>query len=310
MARPVLIDTDPGVDDCLALLYSFNSPAFAVKAVTAVCGNSSIEYTTRNARYICALAGREDIAVDSGAAKPLKRELDRAVVHGREGLGGANVPLPAVASGDAVEAIIAAGRQYGEELIYIALGPLTNFALALESDPGVISRSGGLLMLGGAFNVPGNKNRVAEFNFFVDPEAADSVLRAAGRKILVPLDLCFQAVFQVEEFREIRSQNLLRILQPMLEQYAMGNAKEEGIPGVIMYDPLAVFCAEQIFCRAGQGITLRESDVIVETNGVHTRGMTVRENRLNAELNFNCEVAAAFDLPQFRKTFFAALCKY
>jgi inosine-uridine nucleoside N-ribohydrolase len=304
LPKRVLIDTDPGVDDALALLYAMarHGRELDIQAITVVCGNVPVDVATRNAKFVRTLGGWNNLPIHSGAAEPLARPLELAVVHGSDGLGGLNLPDAPSLYGDARLAIANATASQGRGLHLIAIGPLTNLAKALQSDPNALTEVESVVILGGAFDAPGNKNRVAEFNFWVDPEAASIVLRATGKKLLIPLDICFQAVFDVTEFKRIKNQQLLSILQPMLESYAKANQEEDGIAGVIMYDPLAVYCLMH-----PDRIRTEPRDVVIETAGTLTRGMSIDERRPGAPKLPNCEVVTEVDIEHFRNDFFDAL---
>ncbi|MCL7713109.1 nucleoside hydrolase [Stenotrophomonas mori] len=178
---PLLIDTDPGVDDALALLMAFADERHAVVGLTVAAGNVGLEHTVRNALKLCEVAGREDVPVFAGTADPLLHPAeDAAHVHGRDGFG--DVDLPAAARGAEAEhaalAILRLSHQYAGELLLVALGPLTNLALALKLDPTLPQRVKRFLVMGGAINGHGNITPMAEFNIAFDPEAAHIVFSA------------------------------------------------------------------------------------------------------------------------------------
>ncbi|MGH2567917.1 MAG: nucleoside hydrolase, partial [Bacteroidota bacterium] len=160
MPRPVLIDTDAGVDDALAIIFAVRSPELSVKAITTVAGNARVEQCTRNVFYLLHLLGMtNDIPVSQGAAKPLRKRLVTAPeVHGRDGFGNThprhqNVRL---LSQRAYDVIISAAEIYGKRLTIIALGPLTNIARAQKKNPAALRKIGAIVSMGGAFRVPGN----------------------------------------------------------------------------------------------------------------------------------------------------------
>src|SRR6059036_289387 len=199
MASPVLIDTDPGIDDALALLLAWSSPEISVEAVTTVAGNVPVEQGMVNVFRLLALrqpTPRPVIAM--GAAEPLARALVTGQrYHGEDGLGDlANwpeTPKPPLEP-DAVSVIIDQARRSQRLLTLVALGPLTNLALTLKADAGAVSLIGRIVAMGGAVDVPGNITPTAEFNMSVDPEAAHRVLAARLPLDLVPLDATRQAV--------------------------------------------------------------------------------------------------------------------
>ncbi|MEI6731969.1 MAG: nucleoside hydrolase, partial [archaeon] len=172
--KKLIIDTDPGCDDALAIMLAVKSGMFDIMAITTVGGNSGIENTTRNARYILNLIGREDIPIYSGEDKPLKREIVRANVHGESGLEGINPKNESYLTGNAVDQIIRIVHD-NPGITIVTLGPLTNIAKAILKAPEIAEKIERFVIMGGAIGVPGNKSRVAEFNMYVDPEAADIV---------------------------------------------------------------------------------------------------------------------------------------
>jgi len=193
VTRTVIIDTDPGIDDAVAILLALASPELEVRGVTTVAGNLGIGVTTRNAGRILALAGRSDIPVAVGAAQPLtRRGSDSAGVHGGDGLGGVAFPEPARAPiGIAAVEWLAAevDRAPAGSLDVLALGPLTNLALLLRDHPRSAARLGKVIAMGGAIHETGNAGPRAEFNMATDPEAAAAVFAAGLDVVLIPLDV-------------------------------------------------------------------------------------------------------------------------
>jgi len=178
---PLLIDTDPGVDDALALLMAFNAPGHEVVGLTITAGNVGLPYTLGNALKLCEVAGRIDIPVFPGGDRPLLHPApDAAEVHGRDGFGDIGLPAAthAAQSEHAALAIIRLSHAYAGRLHMVALGPLGNLALALRLDPGLPERIARLVVMGGAVTGRGNITPTAEFNVYFDPEAAQIVLQA------------------------------------------------------------------------------------------------------------------------------------
>lgn len=191
--RPVIIDTDPGIDDAIAILAALATPAFDIRGVTTVAGNIGIETTTRNAGRILALARRGDIPVIAGAVEPLARKgFDTAEIHGRDGLGGVPFPEPhAPPAGTDAAGWIAATLDAAQPGTFdiLALGPLTNLALLLRDRPEAARRVGRIVAMGGTIDEPGNIGPRSEFNLAADPEAAAAVLRSGLPVTLIPLDV-------------------------------------------------------------------------------------------------------------------------
>ena len=178
---PLLIDTDPGVDDALALLMAFNDPGHDVVGLTIAAGNVGLPHTVANALKLCEVAGRDDIPVFAGCARPLLHAApDAAYVHGLDGFGDAGYePARRGAEAEhAAQAILRLSHAHDGRLLLVALGPLTNLALALKLDPGLPQRVARLVVMGGAVTGHGNITPAAEFNVYFDPEAAHIVFAA------------------------------------------------------------------------------------------------------------------------------------
>ena len=197
-ARRIIIDTDPGQDDALAILLALASPELDVIGITAVAGNVPLPLTALNARKLVALAERTDVPVRAGADAPLKRPLVTAEhVHGKTGLDGVDLPEPTVplADGHAVDWIADTLLAEPEGAItLVCLGPLTNAALALRRSPEVARRLHSIVLMGGGYFEGGNITPMAEFNIFVDPDAADEVFRCGAPITMAPLDVTHKAL--------------------------------------------------------------------------------------------------------------------
>jgi inosine-uridine nucleoside N-ribohydrolase len=274
MIRKIIIDTDPGQDDAMALMLACKSPKFNILAVTTVCGNSTIENTTRNARFILNFLGREDIPVYSGAEKPVSRDLVQAVIHGSSGLEGVDPVNESTLTGNAMEQMLRLIKTNPGEITIFALGPLTNIALAIQQDPSTMRLVKEIVIMGGAIDVPGNMNRVAEFNIFVDPDAADIVMRSSIVKTLVPLDVCDYIYMQIEDIERVKDNRLRTLLADMLKPYIANLEKDSGVKAALMYDPLTIFYALQ-----PESCQTVKWHILVETKGEVTRGMTVVDKR-------------------------------
>jgi purine nucleosidase/pyrimidine-specific ribonucleoside hydrolase len=243
---PLLIDTDPGIDDALALLLAWGSEDAAVEVVTTVAGNTPLDRGTVNVFRLLALRRPRILPrVAAGAAKPLGRSLITAGrYHGEDGLGDlTNWPPIEVrpAPEPASVAIVEAARRHREKLCLVALGPLTNVALAVESDREAMAGLGRLVAMGGAVDVPGNVTPSAEFNMHVDPEAAARVLAAGLVLDLVPLDATHQATLE----RQALEATLARAAGPAADRILAFTRRAFRIDGGTMYlhDPLAVAVA-------------------------------------------------------------------
>jgi inosine-uridine nucleoside N-ribohydrolase len=303
MTQKIIIDTDPGHDDAMALMLACKSTEFDVLAVSTVCGNSTIENTTRNARFILDFIGQRDIPIYSGAEKPLQRDLIQAIVHGKSGLDGINPTNASELTGDAVDQILSLIKANPNEVTIVTLGPLTNIALAIQKDPDTMRLAKEIISMGGAIDVAGNKNRVAEFNIFVDPEAADIVMRFPVKKTLVPLDACNHVLLQLKDISAVRDDRLRNLLNKMLTPYIANLEKDVGISGALMYDPLTIFYLLQpSSCRTVM------QNVLIETKGDVTCGMTVVDKRKVSDgLEPNVKIVKYIEAKDFITCFIDAL---
>lgn len=279
----IVLDMDMGVDDAIALALAARSPEFDVLAVTSVAGNAPVDLCTRNCLLLSELLDIE-APVAAGANRPLARDLLTAQeVHGADGLGGhlGSLPEPAGAllEEPADELLARLPREHPGEITLVTTGPLTNVAMALARDPDGVALYHRVVTMGGAFSVPGNTGPVAEFNIYVDPEAAEAVFASGLDITLVPLDATTGAVLPRTslEGRERTSslpglkpgRDLGAILYRALDHYIEFQFDESGLDGGYMHDPLAVAAAlDEEFLRT---TTL---EVTVATSGSE-RGRTV-----------------------------------
>jgi inosine-uridine nucleoside N-ribohydrolase len=297
---PVLIDTDPGIDDALALLFAWSSGEIQVEAITTVAGN--VPLATANANLQRLLALRKPVPrplTAAGAASPLARALTTATrYHGEDGLGDLPdwpgvEPLPETP--DAASVIVDLARRYQRELTIVALGPLTNVALALKADAAALGRVGRLVAMGGAVDVPGNVTPTAEFNMSVDPEAAHRVFAAGLPLDLVPLDATRQAVLPRAGMRATlaRSPGLLASRVQAFTERGFRISHSDGEQGMALHDPLAV------------GLAIDPSLAKWETTriAIGPDGETVRVSGMP-----NCRVAKAIDSDRFIRWFLDRLC--
>ncbi|MEP7167526.1 MAG: nucleoside hydrolase [Candidatus Woesebacteria bacterium] len=298
--QKILIDTDAGHDDALAMMLLLKAQLHTTLAITTVAGNSTINNVTRNAQAVLDLLGKKDIPLYSGQPTPLQRALIRAVVHGESGIDGLDVHNTIYTlTGDAPERIIKLVHQNPGEIQIITLGPLSNIARALQIDPTIADEIQEIVMMGGAINVCGNKNRVAEFNMFVDPEAADIVFRSKIPKVLVPLDPCNSIILQLKDFEQLKGSELYRPLKQMMKHFIAGITDHEGTKGALVYDAIAAYYAIR-----PSAFQIEAMDVIVETRGEHTFGMTIAEKRQKAIRHPNTYVVTAVDQKLFEKDLF------
>lgn len=280
MPKPILIDTDTGVDDALALILALRSPELSVKAITTVAGNIEVHKCTRNVHRVLDLLQIQDRPiVAQGAKHPIRRPLVIASeVHGSDGLGNVSKSLPPVKpyrTGDGVGTVLEFCDRYGSKATIVAIGPLTNLALAWKSDPRTMRKAGHVITMGGAFHVPGNTGPVAEFNYYVDPEAAHIVLNSGIPVTVIPLDVTHQVVVMRKEMEYRANRRASTVAMTVLEmtrEYMRYHMDTQGFNGGYLHDPMAVAVA---FDRTL--VKTRKVRVDVETTGTYTRGMTVSD---------------------------------
>ncbi len=287
----VIVDCDPGHDDAVAIILAHAHAD--VLGITTVSGNAPLESTTRNALAVLELLGA-DTPVHSGAAAPLKgKAIHAARVHGLGGLGGVELDEPSrpVASSDAVQFLLTATRAHPEVWI-IAIGPLTNLALALQQDPTLTERIAGISIMGGSAT-HGNATRVAEFNIWADPEAADVVFRSGARLTMCGLNLTHQLTTSDELVRQLREMNSRNsTFVAALFDY-MHERMEEliGKRRSALHDPCAVMAVTH-----PELLVTEARAVSIELDGTHTRGMTVVDERVTRRRDPpNVEVAYSID---------------
>lgn len=276
----ILIDTDPGIDDAMALLLAAASPELEIAAVTTVFGNNpNVPLLTRNALAILALAGRPEIPVAMGARRPLapSGEILGKAVHGDNGLGGATIPEPASAPSAlaAAELIVSLARTHSGDLTLVTLAPLTNIALALALAPDLATHVSHLSMMGGAATVPGNATPAAEANILNDPEAAHTVFQSGLAITMSGLDVTSKVTVSEEWLEGMRDLgNRAGAFIHAATQHYLRVYYERGERGLMMHDVHAVMALihPEIY-------TMREVRIDVETHGKLTRGQTVADWR-------------------------------
>lgn len=275
MPIPVIMDTDPGIDDALALALAVRSPELQVLAVATTYGNATVAATTRNASHLLARLGAGPVPVLAGAARPLVRAPAAAAeTHGAEGLGFAQVP-PAGASppNRAAQGILALLAARSEPVTWVALGPLTNLALALALDRDGVRRGvREVVWMGGSAGAPGNTTPVSEFNAWCDPEAARGVTESGIPLRMVGLDAtrCVHMSAALVEELGRHPEPEVRWWAEMWRYYVAFHRRQEGLEGCIMNDPLAV----ALLLQPGLG-RWQEMAAEVECGWGATRGQTV-----------------------------------
>ncbi len=277
-ARKIIIDTDPGQDDAVAILLALASPELEVLGITCVAGNVPLPLTAKNARVVCELAGRTDIRVFAGCDRPLRRKLVTAeYVHGKTGLDGIALPDPVMplAEGHAVDFLIETLREEAPGTVTLCpIGPLTNIATAFARAPDIVPRVAEIVLMGGAYFEVGNVTPAAEFNIHVDPEAAEIVFRSGAPVVVMPLDVTHRALTtraRVEGFRNLgtRVGHAVASWTDFFERFDMAKYGSEGAP---LHDPCTIAYLLQPDLFTG-----RHVNVEIETKGEFTLGMTVAD---------------------------------
>tara|TARA_R110002020_G_scaffold3766_26_gene16667 strand:- start:3188 stop:4078 length:891 start_codon:yes stop_codon:yes gene_type:complete len=241
MTRQIIIDTDPGLDDAVAILFALASPQFEVIGVTTVAGNIGLERTTTNAGGLLAAMGRSDIPVISGASQAMARDnIDAIVIHGDDGLRGVRLPAPLVpARAGAVDWLAKTLMAAPNGAIDIlALGPLTNIARLIDQHPAAAGRIGQLLVMGGTIAEPGNAGPRSEFNFACDPEALAVVLHSDIRTTIVPLDVTRRVRADRDYVEALRGSAAGSIAADLLTAYLQDDRQSRPL-----HDPCVVMLA-------------------------------------------------------------------
>jgi purine nucleosidase len=273
----IIIDTDPGQDDAIAILFALGAHrSIQIRALTTVAGNVPLQLTSRNARVIRDWGGRSDLPVFGGCERPLLKELVHAFeVHGDNGLAGVELPEPRapLETGHAVNYLVDTLRQAGEaEITLVTIGPLTNIATALILAPDIKRGLKQIVMMGGASLRRGNVSPCAEFNFFVDPHAADVIFRSGLPLVVLPLDVTHRALStpsRVTKLRELGNKTG-QIVADILTSYERHDMEKFGLEGGPLHDP----CTIGYLLEPGlfQG---RELNVSIELQGDLTLGESV-----------------------------------
>ncbi len=277
--QPVILDTDPGVDDALAIMLALGSPELDVIGICTVSGNVPLSTGTRNAQGLLKLLERTDIPVFAGADQPLKRDPVFATeVHGESGMGQAVLPEPSQKiKGDAVDFLVQTLSDQPGEITIIAVGPLTNLALAEQRQPGTLQKARQVIIMGGAIAETGNSTPVAEFNFYADPHAAHTVVHSGATLLIVPLDATRQVVLsetdiknKIAPMKTVASQFVVEAVQNVFALYRQLGRE----PIVYLHDPLAVGAA-----IAPELLRSETLYIDIETTGDLTIGQIVTDRR-------------------------------
>jgi purine nucleosidase len=274
--RKIIIDTDPGQDDAAAIMLAFASPELEVLGITAVAGNVPLARTALNARIVAEICGRSDIPVYAGAEAPLKRKLVTAEhVHGKTGLDGVDIFEPArpLEQDHAVDFIIETLRANPEKTVTLCpLGPLTNIAMAFERAPDITARIEQIVLMGGGYFEGGNITPAAEFNIYVDPEAARIVFGAGVPITMMPLDVTHKVLTTRTRVDRLRANGNRASLEManMLEFFERYDEQKYGTDGGPLHDPTVI-----AWLIDPEMFTGRYCNVEIETGSELTLGATV-----------------------------------
>ncbi|MFB2532289.1 nucleoside hydrolase [Paracoccus sp. p4-l81] len=276
MAQKIIIDTDPGQDDAVAILLALASPELEVLAITCVAGNVALPLTCVNALKVVELAGA-DVPVHAGCDRPLARKLVTAeYVHGKSGLDGVELPAPQrrLAEGHGVDAIIdILRREDAGSVTLVPIGPLTNIATAFQRAPDIIPRIRQIVLMGGGCFEGGNTTPAAEFNIYVDPEAAKIVFGAGVPLVVMPLDVTHKALTTRPRIEALRALGpvgeVVASWTDFFERFDMQKYGSEGAP---LHDPCTIAWLLRPDLFEGRHINIE-----IETESPLTRGMTVAD---------------------------------
>lgn len=275
--KRILIDTDPGIDDSLAILLALASPELVLEGLSIVHGNCSLEQATVNCLSVLELAGASHIPVVKGCELPLVQpSLLAPETHGEKGLGYAKLPGPQSrpARQHGIDFLIEKVMSNLGEITVVAIGPLTNIALAIRQEPRIVPAIKELIIMGGAIRHEGNTTPLAEFNTFVDPHSAHIVYHAGIPTTLVPLDVSYQCVLtKPDVHRLLRIDSVLtRFIADATRFYMEFHDEYQGIEGCVINDPLAL-----AITFAPELCTYRELYVDVDISGGISMGKTLAD---------------------------------
>lgn len=304
LPQTIVFDTDPGLDDAIALLLALAYPdALRVAAVTTVAGNQSIAKVTDNALRLLSFA-QTRVTVAAGAVRPLVKDLASAAhIHGETGLGSVRLPTPSFAADprSAVEVLADVVRTNPEPVTVVSVGPSTNLALFLNLHPDLAGRLGRVSLMGGSLSA-GNRTPAAEFNVWTDPEAAAVLFGSGVPLVMAGLDVTHRAYITLEEVARLEARGpASRLVAALIRSYG-GRFERVGLPGSAIHDACSVAYLLRPELFTGQDLRVE-----VETSGAQTRGMTVADRRPGTTAVPNAFVLLDVDRPGFIDLLFDAL---
>lgn len=297
-AIPVVMDVDPGHDDALAILLAYARPELDLRAITVVAGNQTLPKTLRNCLQLCTVAGMTDVPVAAGAAVPMLRAQEIAPeVHGESGLEGPQLPEPTVAPQKmhAVDLIARTIRESDRPVTLIPTGPLTNIALFLLKYPELKGRISHICLMGGAIT-EGNKTPSAEFNIYVDPEAARIVFNAGLPLTMIGLDVTHKALITSAHARQLRETGgtVATVVADLLDFFTLWHDEVYQMGGAPLHDP----CAVAQVIQPGI-VATKYLNVDIEVHGELTAGRTVVDLWKVTRKDPNVHVGVDLDAPAF-----------
>ncbi|WP_174615112.1 nucleoside hydrolase [Virgibacillus ihumii] len=309
MKRKIILDCDPGQDDAMALMLAASKISnLQIEAITTVAGNVDVEKNTRNALRLCDLLGLQDVPVAKGASRPLVREmLFAGDIHGESGLDGTSMPEYSIkqpVEEHAVDLIIEKLLESDEPVTLVPIGPLTNIAMAIRKEPGIIPKIREIVLMGGG--TYGNRTPAAEFNMYADAEAAKVVFESGAPINMFGLDVTHQALANTETIEEIRAigNPVAEAVSDMLTFYLNAYQGLLGRTSAAIHDPcpVAYLMDPSIF-------QMEPVHVDVETKGEFTYGMTCVHKGVSSD-NANARFAGKLDPKKFWDLFYRALESY
>ncbi|KAG8375859.1 hypothetical protein BUALT_Bualt09G0002900 [Buddleja alternifolia] len=278
--KKIIIDTDPGIDDAMAIFLALQSPEVEVIGLTTIYGNVYTTLATTNALHLLEIAGRTDIPVAEGSHVTITKGTKLRIadfVHGTDGLGNQNFPPPKgkPIEQSAADFLTQQASLYPGKVTVVALGPLTNIALAIQSDPAFVKNIGQIVILGGAFSVNGNVNPAAEANIFGDPDAADIVFTSGADVLAIGINITHQVILTDADRDKMAKSNgkLAQYICKILDVYFSYHHDAYSTKGVYLHDPTTLLAAIDPLL-----VTYVEGVVRVQTMGI-TRGLTLFYNK-------------------------------
>ena len=309
MPKRIIFDTDPGIDDACAILLALASPEISLEGLSIVHGNCSLEQATTNALSVLELAHAGHIPVAKGCELPLVQpSLLAPETHGSTGLGYAKLPAPRTRSivQHGIDFLIEQIMSSPGEITLVAIGPLTNVALAVRQEPRLVDAVRELIIMGGALRHEGNTTALGEFNTYVDPHAAHIVYHAGMQATLVPLDVTYQCVLTVEDVQRMRQVDspITKFVEDATRFYMEFHDEFQSIAGCVINDPLAL-----ALTFAPELCTYREMPVDVDLSGGISMGKTVGDFYNYGKKPANMKVALEVKSREFIELFVERILK-